>query len=428
MGAAGYNTQGFGVTVMPTVATVDAKINPEAVNEGILSAYKVANDVEKYQAFKAVNAELAALREDREAAAHATFQNKASQALADISLRPQQTANTAFADATVGMAQPDERTLKLALLSNQVQQQPDILDMSNKQLFTDRITQDDKLTAQLDDSARLQAEAQGNLSRVDTAQKTADDNASIAASAAENTLATQPMQQAVSNEELEDKFKNAKTDREFAQAGKALQQRLIQAQINQANAKAQYDLGTGRQFAGSAGRDTSLKDLSTLQMQEDKIMKSPIGDGLTTVAVYRGKLLSNPGMDHDAIGDHALMELHDIDQQQAYVRSRLRDATREAQAADAAAKLAKDSVGYRNPAVEMTLPGSLARPSPTAPGNPNIILPSLAAPVATEDAQYDVPATEVDSKEPPTLTPAQASALPPGTRFKTSDGRILIRQ
>lgn len=144
----GYDLSQF--TKLPTTPLVQA--DPDAVNNGILSQFKVATESDKLQALKMLLEENQDLHDDRQAQAHANLQNLTQQAQAAMTLRPGATANTLYDQGTTALAQPIQRDTTLSNLNFTNSQLPVVQNtasiansMANTAAQNDQATQPDAL-------------------------------------------------------------------------------------------------------------------------------------------------------------------------------------------------------------------------------------------------------------------------------------------
>lgn len=412
-------TRGFGVDVMPHYTPVDPGLvafNPSALTNGVLEQFKVANEAEKLKAFQMQQDELNQLRQERIATAHAKLQNEAGQAQSETVLRGPTTQNALYGLETQSQLQPGARTLALTGQGFDIQQLPVKRQLESDILATNAAAQPDKSVATLNTAATEAAKSEGALGRVDTEQLTADQQAEIAQKNAEFEAATQGDTQEVKLAKIRDELQHASTDLDVKRLGALLENQVKQATVNQLNARAAYELGQGRQ---PAVRDKALGDVSLIERNINSELKRPLPNGMTVeeyraakaatpgiigqgVDLARGALGLSTGFQGNAEGDAALETIQHLEDTK---REILQDyvAARKAGKATATPPAKPITVSY--------IPAATAQP-----------------PAQTSGSIYDTPATESAPGEPPVMTPAQAAQLPPGTRFKTTDGRIFIKQ
>ncbi len=305
---------------MPTYAPIDPRlstIDPQALNNGILSAFNVATEDEKLKAFKLQNDELNQLREDRIAAAHADLKNKMGSSLAAMQVRPGATAIT-LGNQTHDLAlQPGVLALDTRQQANDIGQQPTKLAMSNADLTQRAALQPQALQTTANEQQVAAELAAQKVDQLDPVLATNAAQTELARVQAEQALADQPQ-----NHDLQLRLQNAKVAESEAKT-----------RLDDANAK----LATqhGDYFAHRASLPPTVRDQTATQLRalESSItteLKRPLANGMS-VAEYAAKVHERPsflseavhaifggvpaGPDHDEEGDKALISIHELEQQ-----------------------------------------------------------------------------------------------------------------
>lgn len=295
----------------PVYSPIDPRlttINPEAIADGMLKSFEVATAGEKLQAFKAQNEEIANLRADREAQAHATLQNQTGSALAAMQLRPQQTANQAYGDKTIGMMQPLDRDLQFNQKLFDVGQQGLLQNTQAQVNQATNQSQGSRSEAMLNDAATAAARSGGALHRVDQENLIASDTADLNASDVAFKLQQQADTQKLAAAALADQLANAKTDKDRARLQSQYALELTKSQIAENNAKAAKD----NAYAVNGPRAEDLtKEVNGLLINESKILDQPLPSGVK-VKEYIRRLQEDPLMTPDPAGQQAIEQLRGL--------------------------------------------------------------------------------------------------------------------
>lgn len=367
----GIQTGGFNPTVMPTYTPVNPGLvafNPDALNNGILSAFKVATEDEKLKAFKMQNDELAQLREDRLTAAHAKLQNEAGVDQSAMTLRPLQTGNALAGLQLTSDLQPGVRQMALTGQGFDIADQAVKRPMQSSVLATEAAAQPDKNVATLNDAALAAEKSSSNLDNAATASDTARIQAELANDQAYFDQQTQGMTHDQKLAALTDEIRHAQSDRDVKRAGALLENEVKKATATQLQAKSAYELGQGRQ---PASRDKTMADLSQIERIKQSELSAAFDESGVPLAVYRANLLT--GGEHNPIADEKLRYVTHLE---ALAKETLND------------HMTNRQQNHQPPVAPITVsytPNSPAAPAPAAPAAD----PYDQNPAGADQVRYD---------------------------------------
>lgn len=246
------NTGGFGVDVMPRYTPVDptmVALNPANVTKGLQDAFSVATDAEKLKALKALNDEVAQLREDRVNAHRLGYQQAAADSLKRIQLAPLET--TAETGKLTGQIKLQPGDLSNALTRQQIESgqlgfdsrmQPTVLNTKEQQIVTDNALQGDKSVADLNNAAVVANQSSTNLDLQSTREE-------IAA-----------MQAAADLQAAQLRYKNDPSNAQYAQD-------LMKARATLANASAAH-ANAAAALADAKAKNGGRAAMTPAQMEE----------------------------------------------------------------------------------------------------------------------------------------------------------------